>query len=456
MQSYEGNRSLLTRYSIFFLLLAIILGTFFRISLIVISPFVIVATCLYLKLRMTNSLLFLLLLITVSLLLSFFNGLFLKYKLLSLYNMLPFIVLLFADPKNRSDDQANVVSQLFKCLSLVAFINDIVGFVQLINNPDIDDSFFGIYSKFSVSLNGLVLFNAILFFYYFCLFLYDKKSRHIVYSLFFLGSSIMGFYGAGLIVVVIAFILVFFKPTLKAVIRTLSITVVSIFIIYYLLLYFKPNVLDYNLSNIKKIAKFDNQNGPRKVVSFYNYGISYPHDLKDFLFGSGPGTFNSRSAFIVGSPTFFDAATILKSEAKPYYFKNFAYTLWNSNNTSQLLYQDGFRNQPFSSLLTFLGEYGLIFTICFFMLFYDFYKKATVRSHGENERLISAYVRIFKFLSILLILLLCIDNFFEYPEIIVLILTSMKVLQIEISKLNFQHADKAPDIIKHSSHEKFQ
>jgi hypothetical protein len=171
------------------------------------------------------------------------------------------------------------------------------------------------------------------------------------------------------------------------------------------------------------------------LVSFYNYATAYPKDIKDLLCGSGPGTFNSRSAFMVGSPSFFTSGAIIKSGKKPYYFENYAYTLWNDTNTSQRLYQDGFRNQPFSSLLAFLGEYGLIFTLCFAFYYYRYYKTNVKAFPADAPPLYHAYRRTAKFLYILLPLLLIIDNFYEYPEIMLLIIVAMKMLQIEMNKL---------------------
>ncbi len=77
---------------------------------------------------------------------------------------------------------------------------------------------------------------------------------------------------------------------------------------------------------------------------------------------------------MIGSPSYFSRISFIKDERQPYYFKNYAYTLWNENNTSKALYLDGFRNQPFSSTLAFLGEYGFIFTLTFFVLYYKYYR----------------------------------------------------------------------------------
>ncbi|MBO9573594.1 MAG: hypothetical protein J7497_15510, partial [Chitinophagaceae bacterium] len=174
------------------------------------------------------------------------------------------------------------------------------------------------------------------------------------------------------------------------------------------------------------------------------YGISYPNDIKDFLFGSGPGTFNSRTAFMVGSPTYFTKLPFIKDTEQPYYFKNYAYSLWNPSNNSKALYLDGFRNQPFSSILAFLGEFGFIFFLAFFALYYMYYLKVKnlYKSINTNPEARTNFI-FFKFLIILLPLLLLIDNFYEYPEIMLPVLIGIKLSHLALVSLkNTIHANK--------------
>lgn len=410
-----------------FIILSIIIGTALRVSLLVIYPFLALFIVYFFQFRITPSLLALFLLVFLSFVLSLSTPLFLRYKLLSLYYMLPFLLLLFTDPQAAKKDNGQTIRLFMYCLAAVAVVNDLIGFVQIFMNPKSDDSFLGLYSQYSLSLNGLVLINSILFFYYFVRFLYLRKLTTLLVSLFFLICSLLGFYGAGLVVFAIAFILAFFKFSVKALIKTVSAGLLSIIIIYFAMLWIKPLVLEYNISNIKKMASFDIHNGPRKPISFYNYAVAYPRNAKDFLFGSGPGTFNSRSAFMVGSPSYFSGVSFLKDDEQPYYFKNYAYSLWNEKNTIQALYLDGFRNQPFSSVLAFLGEYGLVFTLVFALLYYHYYRKiVALYRRGQGIKEAESYFRFFKFLIILLPLLLLIDNYFEYPEVMILFTLGIK------------------------------
>lgn len=425
---------------------SIILGTALRVSLLAIYPFLVLLIAAAFRFRVTYSLVLMVILICVSLSLSFFHHPFLKYKLVALFYMLPFIFLLFSKPDKHTNQRADYLAIYIKCLTFVAVINNIIGFIQVMRNPVSDDSFMGLYSNFSVSQNGLVLLNTLLSVYYLISYVNNKQRLHLAATIFFFISGVLGYYGAGLIICLVAMVLCFFRISLHRLFKTIFVSVLGFGILYLLILFLKPSIISYNVANIRKIAEFNVVEGPRKLTSFYNYAISYPRDLKDFLFGSGPGTFNSRSAFMVGSPSYFTGLPFIKDETKPYYFENFAYTLWNESNTSQSQYLDGFRNQPFSSLLAFLGEYGLIFTLMLSFLYYRYYHDVA-REYRENKwnSGVEIYFRYFKFLIVLLPLLLLIDNYHEYPEIMLLILLGIKFAHAGIGQQHGPAIKDEPD-----------
>ncbi len=415
--------------------IAILIGTGLRVSLLIIYPFVALALVLFYGLRPSGKSIILLGLAFVSFIFSFLNGTFLGYKMLSLYYMVPFLVLVFAHPPPVSRF-GDLFRYFIICTASVALLNDVIGFFQVVSNPNSDDSFLGLYSQYSISLNGLVLINSLLFFYFFVKGLYRKSITSLIMALFFLLCFVFGFYGAGLVVCAVAFIFSFLRFRLLSVLKTLGVGVLLIVALYFTMLLIKPYALEYNIANLTKLASLDLEYGPRKIISFYNYCISYPKDVKDFLLGSGPGTFNSRSAFMIGSPSYFQTISFIKSDQQPYYFKNYAYSLWNERNTVKELYLDGFRNQPFSSLLAFLGEYGLIFTFALILLYYSYYKKvALIYRALKRDAEAEIAFRFFKYLIVLLPLLLVIDNFFEYPEIILLISMGIKFSHAQLLHL---------------------
>lgn len=421
-----------TTHTLVLAMLCIIAGTFLRVSLLVIYPVLVFVVIYLFRFRFSASLIIMLGLAVLSLLASFYPHLFLRYKLMSLYYVIPFLILLFAEPV-RTGERYSLLKLFMTCLAGVAAFNNVIGVFQVIANPMYDDSFQGIYSEYSLSLNGLMLINAILFFYYFVNFLETRRFFYFVLLTFFAISATLGFYGAGLVICTIAFILTFLHISPASLIKTTSIGIVAVAMVYLLLRLLNPVVLEYNLANIRKLTSLDVQYGPRKLISFYNYGISYPKNAKDFLLGSGPGTYVSRSAFIVGSPDYAASLQFVKDDDQPYYFKNYAYTLWNKENTSRALYLDGFRNQPFSSVLALLGEYGFLFFSVFCILYGGYIQKVRrlFKQHGTTGDLLPTY-RFFKFLVLLLPLLLLIDNFLEYPEVMLILLPAIKFAHADI------------------------
>lgn len=407
--------------------ISIIIGTLLRVSLLVIYPLLALFASAIFRLRVTPTLVLLTIVISISFISSLFAQHFIKYKMLSLFYMFPFLLLLFSKPAAREKAGFDNLEIFIHCLALIAAFNNVIGLIQVWKNPASDDSFMGIYSNFSVSLNGLVLLNVCIALYYFINYVYNKRFRFLLAAAFFFICGVLGYYGAGLIICLLAMLLCFFRINVVALFKTIIISIGSILVLYSLIMLIKPSIILYNKANIQKIATFDVTQGPRKITSFYNYAISYPKNIKDFLLGSGPGTFNSRSAFMVGSPSYFTSIPFIKDKNQPYYFKNYAYTLWNESNTSQAQYLDGFRNQPFSSVLAFLGEYGLIFTLLLGFLYYRYYKDVSnLYKQLQEFPQANIYFRYFKFLVVLLPLLLLIDNYYEYPEIMLLVLLVMK------------------------------
>lgn len=411
------------------LVTALVTGSFLRISLLFIYPVIAILIIIQLRLRFTQHILLLLLLVALSTLLAFFNGFYWQYYLLSLYHMIPFLLLLFAVPSEKTLQEKGLQDIFIYFLAPVALINNIVGFAQYIRYPS-DDSFIGLFSHYGISLYGLVLLNTILFAFYFSKYRGTKTKSHLFKSLFFLLCAVMGFYGAGLIVFIAAFVLSFLTFRLLAIIRIVFISIMVLVAAYYLVSFLRPQALTYYEISIKRLIKYDKSESPRKIIAHYNYVRAYPDNVKDLLLGSGPGTFNSRSAFMAGSPQLFNALPFLKSDKQPYYFKNYAYPLWNHTNTSVLLYEDGFRNQPFSSILAFLGEYGLIFTLVLLWSVFEYYNriKNLYKSSGQKHA-----QWLFKFLLLFLLLLLFIDNYYEYPEVMLLLTVMLKLTHIKIA-----------------------
>jgi hypothetical protein len=419
------------RSDVFFFLLAFLLCTYARVSLLIVYPLLVAVCFIYFKWKIQQTGILVLLLMLAFWLFSFRNGIFLKFNLVSFYFYLTFVVLLFASPGNQFTKEEYLRGWI-TALTCVALINNVFGIIQYIRNPG-DDSFVGIYGRFTVSQNGLSLVNGILAFLHFLFFQQSKRKVSLVLAIFFLICSVMGFYGAGIIALLASVVLFYLRITLRNILRLIIVAGLSLLLVYYLMKFISPDTLEYNIAILKRFASPSVERMPRKLIIFKNYGEAYFNNWKDFVFGSGPGTFNSRSAFMVGSPTYFNL-NIIKSDVQPHHFSNYAYTLWNASNTGPY---DGFMNQPFSSFLALLGEYGLLITLIIFWSMYRMLKKVgpvQIRYSSAGWKNLAAPA--IRFLLILTFFLILIDNYIEYPEIIFLILFTIKLAYMDLAKRN--------------------
>lgn len=397
---------------------ALLFGTYLRISLLFLYPLFVVLFFWIFKWRVERNAKFLFSFIAIAWIISLRHEFLIKYNLVSFYFLIPFLLLLLAIPPREASGK-NHLRMLMNALTAVAICNNIIGIIQYIRFPN-DDSFSGIYGTFTVSQNGLVILNSMLFYYHFLVFQRNKRASHLALSLFFLFSLVLGFYGAGLIALFFSLVLTYFRMKVKNIILVTSIVVISGLLVIVLMRIVSPKTLEYNVNIVKKFL-YSNRgiDVPRKLTVFKNYATAYPSHTIDFLFGSGPGTFNSRSAFIVGSPTYFNV-DFVKSSKQPYYFSKYAYTLWNDAINTRF---DGFMSQPFTSLLALLGEYGLLFTAALFYVWLArFNNYLKLGNRFAKERNVRLEFRMYKFVTIFTILLIVIDNYIEYPEIIALLL----------------------------------
>jgi hypothetical protein len=346
--------------------------------------------------------------------------------------------LLFAVPQykppiaetDREIQRRTYFRMMMNALTIIAIINNIPGIIQYIIHP-YDDSFVGIYGSFTVSQNGLSILNAILFFYHLTVFRFTRKKKHLLLFIFFIFCCVLGFYGAGQLALIAAIIITYLRIRMKNFVPLIIFTFLVLGIVLLLMKIISPLTYDYNVNIVRLFLKPGAENAPRKIEIFLNYIRAYPKDIADFLFGSGPGTFNSRTAFMIGSPTYFNLEFI-KSTVQPHYFQFYAYPLWNASNTGPY---DGFMNQPFTSILAILGEYGLIFALLIILLpgirFYYFNR---LSSKLSGQRGVSVEAHMYRFCTIYALLLIIIDNYIEYPEIIGLLLVIIKLSQQELNK----------------------
>ena len=353
---------------------------------------------------------------------------------LSLYFIFPIVIILFSRIKI---DDHNYFPFLIQVMTLLLICNNLIGVVQLIRNPTDDDSFIGFYGTHGLGLHTLSIVNYLVGVYYFIRYQQEHRSKYFLLSLFFIFSAILSFYGLGLIIFLLSIFV--YKFSLRNLIGSIFIFAFVLISFGTVLYMFKKQTFLYNIENIKRAELFFKKDVgeeefaliPRKLILFRNYVEGYSKDAGIFLLGSGPGTFNSRTYFLLnGDYSKSKSLENIFGTHQPKMAAKYVYPLWNTQNTGQ--YMDGTRNEPFSSIISLLAEYGFII---FTLIVITVYSKYSVTlSRVKQNQLNPHLAKYLKFASIFILLNLFTDNFLEYPEIMFIYLLIFKLIEISMNR----------------------
>lgn len=334
----------------------------------------------------------------------FYNGLLFPNYVVSTFILFSVIAFLKID----SIVQYVKIEKVIKFVIILMSINSCIGLVQMaaFRNPD---AFIGMFGRGGLQGHGLAIIYALLsVFIYYEKGIFSPKKRTTLLVLFAL-SFILCFYGSGLIYAALSMMCAFiFSKKINHFFAALI--VIPIF--FLLVFAFDENVFYYNLNVFFYFVEHVNfwaetgstDNAPRRLILFFNYLELISKDFSFFFMGSGPGTFNSRVSFLLNgdySSLAFLPVSIHENA------RDYVFPLWNTELISKG-YQDGSMNQPFSSLVSVLSEYGFIFFCIISSIVI-----AKVRS-------ISKYVKkeLLVFYCVFWMFLFVFENIYEYCEIV--------------------------------------
>ena len=316
---------------------------------------------------------------------------------------------------------------------MVLIIVDLSAFAELITNfanmgtALSADSFKGFYGKSGLSLHTLSLVN----FLYAMYFYFRKKSLK---TAFFAISGFLCFFGAGLVTFIlsIGIYLLISKRVFRYVIPIFSLTIllwVSFKIVkpqsfnYYVtnINWFVVSFLDTDYESEMSLSRSSKRTITPRKLTFHLGVYNRLKDNPEIAFvGTGPGMYNSRTSFLLNGD--YTKIDILKKmlSIRPHYAEIDVYPLWNS----EILYRfnDGTRNEPFSSVMALIMEYGIPISILIFLLYYLKIRKIAFWSAERKFIILS---------SIFYFLCLIVDNYIEYPEITWVYLTIIKTIEID-------------------------
>ena len=260
------------------------------------------------------------------------------------------------------------IISFYKYSRLILIAVHIVGILYMAYIPASyrDDALSYSYGDHFNKMNGLAIIDALFVFYYFTKYSNRTKGdiRVLINLIIWFAFFILCFFGLGLSCLIITFG-IFFLLKFK-ISRTIPILFVSILTIYTLPKFF-PNNARYLDKNYNAVIEFNVENNNadlRKLMMVYNYIKFVNENPLHAIVGVGPGGFNSRTAFFLNCES---KNIVVKTfgSTMPYFHKKYIYPLHNEDVVSFEMGSDGTRNRPFSSLIAFCAEFGLIFTIVF-------------------------------------------------------------------------------------------
>jgi hypothetical protein len=349
-----------------------------------------------------------------------------------------------------------------KIATLILLLSNLYGFYQLIRKPGDDDSFIGFYGVHGLAMHTLSLMNFIICVFYFYKYRYYHLRKHLYWALFFFLSAFACFFGLGLIAFCLTILLLNFKLNLirRFLNRILLFGLIFIMILGAVIL-IRPQTLSYNLENIERatrtLANFGslkvytdeelahNYDTPRKFILYYYYAKVYFSDLQLFLLGNGPGTFNSRTSFLLnGDYSQNKLIELAFGFNQPQLASAYVYPLWNSKLLSRK-FKDGTRNEPFSAIIALLAEYGFLFFLLVALVVKRTFKSLIAKGNfllstefAFNNK-VQHYLSFIRFTAAFVLINLFLDNYLEYPEVILVFILLFNLTDLYFNSVIEKH-----------------
>ena len=422
----------LSKKGFLILLVSILIFSFFRKLLLPFLPLVLILIAFLFDLKLTYGVLaFLIVSILILFIGSFLSDAYFLNTVISLLICyIPCLFLLLKPTKTFFSTH-----QWFKFSSIVLTAVNISAFIDFIyvlisKTRLLDDGFIGLYGSSGLNMHTLSIINFIYAVYYF-------DQRKFLWFSFYVFSGFMCFYGLGLLLFILSFALCLLFTLKKKFIIYIIISPIFVLLVVLGTSILNPKVYSYMSNNVintaialktisyedelDQIREYKRVKTPRKILSFIGAYKRLISSSSIMLFGTSPGTYNSRTSFLLNGE-YSSIGLAKRIENRPLYAEEDIYPLWNKNITYQ--YNDGTRNQPFSSVLSFTMEYGALISIIFFLMFKNKYDKV-LRFNMESKLFV-------RFFFLFFVLNLLVENYLEYPELIILVIIILKTLEANV------------------------
>lgn len=374
---------------------------------------------------------------------SWVEGLFFSNFFFSEYIILPLFLFLISDVKLRDGlRNQELFSYFMKTATAVLVVVNISAFIyaQFIVDTSVqnyEDAFTGLYGTAGFGSHSLSIINLGFSIY----FLYKREYFKF---LFFILCGVMGYYGLGLLVFIMAMLLVYSTRILRYWKAILTLMVAGLAMLWFInkfnarnLDYIKKNLsqamlvlddYDYD-TEMKKAEEFKVTEIPRFIVFLDGAQKRLFGDPKVAFLGTSPGGYNSRTAFYLNGDFVQNQFLLDHFNNRTIYHQEDVFPLLN-RELIRRPFNDGTRNQTFSSLVAVIMEYGIVIGLIFWVLFYRKIRRIAAMETARPKR------EFIRFLSIYLMLILSVQNYIEYPEIVFPFILLIKLS--EVDSVNYQ------------------
>ncbi len=410
---------------LYILLLCLLLLTPLRAAFILVAPLVVYVTFNLFFERTFNKrtrMMTALFLASTLIGLLFFRTTSISNVLLSLWIVYPILFFLFAKINNIDD---KVIRYFIQVSSIIILIIDLLGIILGFVLGFYSDFMTRSYGSHFAGMNGLAILNAIYLLYYINKYKKTANIKAVIYALFFALGVVVCECGLVLVCFILALVVIY---SLRLKIIYVPLLVVFVFSIVYFISYVSQDYEYYKNTLSLLMDKDIWEYNFRKIMVFINYKAVLEDNPMSFILGNGPGSYNSRIAFLLNDDA-QNPFTAVFGHSMPVYHSLYVYPLWDQSEVNIEAFNDGSRNKPFSSFLSIISEYGIIMFILvstFFVGIYNKYKNAKL---GESGFIIL-------FITVFMLLMLLLDQWLETSEMFYILLL-LKILDIDIANSEF-------------------
>ena len=423
--------------------------SFLRKYLILVYPFIVLALMFFFNLKLNRSAIYIVLISALIIAISIiYNGFWVLNNTLSLFILMPSLVLILAKQDLESLQNFEFKSQFWLRSSQILMFVNITAlctffythlshrYISAVPMDVLDDAFYGFFGKEGLGAHLLSVLNTIFSVRY----LLIKKYKIGVLFAFF---SILGFYGLGLIMAIISLGITFRKKIISR--SSLKFVFSAIFLLIFTVLVIRTvNVDNYNYikgtlqsfvditdfdydREIELANKFETTQIPRKITFTVGVFRRIKENPEILLWGTSPGTYNSRTAFLLNGD--LSKTKVLRENVKkrPPYHQKDIYPLFNSI-TTRVPWMGGTRNQPFSSLIALMIEYGFLLFLLYGFLIYKLYRRIVKANRNNLEYYPIQFIFIYTILSSFFV------YYFELIEFILPIILMFKFYEFSAQR----------------------